>query len=215
MHTKDKPVEWAGFNAYLDRQYASTSTQKPNTLVVFGPLLEAPPTHPDTGLTTLMYLEKTVKTFSIQYAHISIDLHLYQISCIVQWSDPYRWKYLLLHPGMMHTLMSFLGCIGTMMKASGVDVLLTAAFGGVAGIITGKSWTNALRAYRIITTVLLHDCFQSGDKTYQELSEYLEAVREHLVGRLWVDCLIKRTLLGLQLLHAHRDGDSNRSVSRQ
>ena len=29
-----------------------------------------------------------------------------------------------------------------MKKASGVDVLLTAAFGGVAGIITGKSWTN-------------------------------------------------------------------------
>ena len=25
--------------------------------------------------------------------------------------------------------MSFLGCIGTLMKASGVDVLLTAAFG--------------------------------------------------------------------------------------
>ena len=89
------------------------------------------------------------------------------------------------------------------MKASGVDVLLTAAFGGVAG----KSSTNALRAYRLITTVLLQDFFQSGAKTYQELSEYLEAVREHPVGRLWVDCLIKPTLLALQLLRAQRDGD--------
>ena len=43
--------------------------------------------------------------------------------------------------------------------------------------------------------------------TYQELSEYLEAVREHPVGRLCVDCLIKLTLLPLQLLHARRDGD--------
>ena len=43
---------------------------------------------------------------------------------------------MVLHPRMMHTLMSFLGCIGTMMKATCVDVLLTAAFGGVAGIIT-------------------------------------------------------------------------------
>ena len=98
------------------------------------------------------------------------------------------------------------------MKASGVqsvgvDVLLTAAFGGVAGIITGKSWTNALRAYRLITTVLLQDVFQSGAKTYQELSEYLEAVREHPVGRLWVDFLIKPTLLALQLLRAQIDGD--------
>ena len=143
----------------------------------------------------------------MQYAHISIDLQLYRISCLVQWSDPYRWKSLVLYARMMHTLMSFLGCIGTLMKASGVDVLLTAAFGGVAGIITGKSWTNALRAYRLITTVLLQEFFQSGAKSYQELSEYLELVNEHLVWRLWVDCLINPTLLALQLLHAQRDGD--------
>ena len=145
VHTEDKPVEWAGFNAYLDQQEASTSTKKPKTLVVFSPLLDAPPAHPDTVLTTLIYLENTLNTFGMQYAHLSVDLQLYRISCLVQWSDPCRWKSVVLHPGMMHTLMSFLGCIGTLMKASGVDVLLTAAFGGVAGIIRGKSWTNALR----------------------------------------------------------------------
>ncbi len=59
----------------------------------------------------------------------------------------------------------------------------------------------------LITTVLLQDFFQSGAKTYQELSEYLKAVREHPVGRLWVDCLIKPPLLALQLLRAQRDGD--------
>ena len=118
-----------GFNPYLARREASTSATKPNTLVEFGPLLDVPPTHPDTVLTTLIYPEKTMKTFGMQYAHLSVDLQLYQISCIVQWSDPYRWKSLVLLPGMMHTLISFLGCIGTVMKASGVDVLLTAAFG--------------------------------------------------------------------------------------
>ena len=143
----------------------------------------------------------------MQYAHISVDIKLYQISCLVQGSDPYAWKSLVLHPGTMHTLMSFFGCIETLMKALGVDVLLTAAFGGVAGITSGKSWTNALRANRLITTVLLQDFFQSGAKTYQELNEYLEAVREHPAGRLWVKCLTKPTLLAFQLLHAQRDGD--------
>ena len=157
-------------------------------------------------MATLVYLEKTLKTFGMQYAHSSVDQHLYQISCPVQWSDPLRWKYLVLHPRTMHTLMSLLGCTGTLMKASGVDVLLTAAFGGVAGIITRKSLTNALHAYHLITTVLLQGFFQSGPKTYQELSEYLEAVTQHPVGRLWVDCLIKPTLLAVQLLHAQRDG---------
>ena len=55
--------------------------------------------------------------------------------------------------------------------------------------------------------MLLEDFVQSGAKTYQELSEYLEAVRDHPVGRLWMDCLIKPTLLALQLLRAQRDGD--------
>ena len=83
------------------------------------------------------------------------------------------------------TLMLFSGCIGTLTKASCVDVLLTASLGGVAGIITGKSWTSALRAYLLITKVLFQDFFQSGAKMYQELSEYLEVVREHPVGRLF------------------------------
>ena len=58
-----------------------------------------------------------------------------------------------------------------MKKASGVDMLLTAAFGGVADIITDKSWTDALRAYRLITAVLHQDFFQSCARMYQELSE--------------------------------------------
>ena len=74
--------------------------------------------------------------------------------------------------------MSFLGCIGTLIQASCVDMLLIVVFGGVADIITGK-WTNALRACHLITTVQLQDFFQSGTKTYQELREYKEAVREH------------------------------------
>ena len=30
-HTEDRPVEWAGVNAYLDRQETGTSTKKPDT----------------------------------------------------------------------------------------------------------------------------------------------------------------------------------------
>ena len=81
VHTEDKPVELAGFNTYLDRQEASTSTmQEAKTLVVFGTLLDAPPAHPDTVVATLVYLENNLKTFGMQYAHSSVDLQLYQIS---------------------------------------------------------------------------------------------------------------------------------------
>ena len=63
-------------------------------------------------------MKMTLKTFSMQYAHLSVDIQLHHISCIVECSDSYCRTSLMLHPGMMHTLMSFLGCIGTLMKAS-------------------------------------------------------------------------------------------------
>ena len=103
--------------------------------------------------------------------------------------------------------MSFLGCIGTLMKASGLEVLISAAFGSVSSITTGKAWTNALRAYRLIISVLLKSFFVDAPKTFQELSDYLETVKEHPTGKLWVDCLIKPTLLALMLLRAERIGD--------
>ena len=48
VHTDDKPLEWAGFNACLDRQETGDSTKTPKTLVVFGLLIDVPPAHHDT-----------------------------------------------------------------------------------------------------------------------------------------------------------------------
>ena len=206
VHQRDKPVEWAGFNAQQDR-VVEGSGNKPKTLVVFGPMIDSPPAHPDTVMTMLVYRQRTLNAFGMQYTHVSVDLQLYQTACLVQWNDPQRWTGLILHPGMMHTLMSFLGCIGTLMKASGVEVLMSAAFGCITSIINGKAWTNALRAYRLIIAVLLRSFYSNGAKTYQELSDYLEAAREHPTGRLWVDCLIKPTLIALMFLRGERNGD--------
>ena len=73
---------------------------------------------------------------------------------------------------MMHTLMSFLGCIGTLMKASGVDILNSAAFAGITSVVNGKAWTNALWAYRLIIAVLLQNFYSNSANTYEELTVY-------------------------------------------
>ena len=103
--------------------------------------------------------------------------------------------------------MSFLGCIGTLMKASGIEVLLASAFGGISNILNGKSWTNALRAYRMLVTVVLQDFLKDGPQTDAALSEYLDKACEHPTGRLWVNCLIRPTFITLQFLRAEREGD--------
>lgn len=199
------PVDWAGYNTYEDRK--SQTTTKPKTIAVFGPLIDSPPSHPDTVLTTLVYLERSLKSFGMKYAHITMDLQLYIVACQIQWGNPMRWKSVIIHPGMMHTLMSFLGCIGFLMKGSGMEQLLTVAFGGIANIVNGKSWTNALRAYRMLLEVLLQDLLQEGPQTDAAITEYLDKACEHPTGRLWVDCLIRPTFIALNFVRAERQGD--------
>ena len=170
-------------------------------------MTDSPLTHPDTVITTLVNLEKALNSFGMQYTHITVDLQLYQTACLVQWNDPLRWNNVILHPGMMHTLMSFLGCIGTLMKASCVDILISPAFPGITSIVNGKAWTNALRAYRLIIAVVLQKLYSNGAKTYKELIVYLQTARELPTGRLWVDCFVKPALLSYMFLHGEQNGD--------
>ena len=44
--------------------------------------------------------------------HISLDMQLYMVAVQVKWSDPERWRAVSAHPGGMHNVMSFIGCIG-------------------------------------------------------------------------------------------------------
>ena len=46
MFSNPNPVQWMGYNAQEDRK--CQTTDKPKTIVVFGPLIDSPPSHPDT-----------------------------------------------------------------------------------------------------------------------------------------------------------------------
>ena len=83
VHQNDKPVEWAGFNAQQDSAMEGPGNT-PKTLVVFGPMIDSPPAHPDTVMTTLVYLQRTLNAFGMQNTHVSVDLQLYHTACPVQ-----------------------------------------------------------------------------------------------------------------------------------
>ena len=102
----------------------------------------------------MAYMDKAMQSFGMECTILTFNLQLYIVGCLVKWGDQERWKRIILRPGMMHALQSFLACIGFLMKASGLDVILSAAFGGLTGILNRKSWPNALRAYRTIVAAL-------------------------------------------------------------
>ena len=67
-------------------------------------------------------------------------------------------------PGAMHTITSFFGCIGALMKGSSLGILVGAAFGGMNWIITGVAWVRAKRAFRIVLAALLQNFLRTGAK---------------------------------------------------
>ena len=113
---------------------------KPATTYMFGPLIDAPPSYPDTVLTTLSYLERTLTKVGMKTSNISTDMQLYIVATrIKSASHENLFTSVILRPGGMHTLMSFNGCIGHFMKASGLEVLVGAAFSGLTSIMNGNA----------------------------------------------------------------------------
>ena len=70
-------------------------------------MIDSPPTHADTVLTTLVHLEKCLITFGMQYIHLAVGMQLYLSVCFVQRNDPEQWHNFILLWGMVLTVMSF------------------------------------------------------------------------------------------------------------
>ena len=67
LHSEN-PVEWSGFNDINDR------TQVGMHRPICGPLIDSPPAHPDTFLTTMAYLDRTLKSLGMLHVHLTLQL---------------------------------------------------------------------------------------------------------------------------------------------
>ena len=156
------------------------SAQKPKTLVVFGPMIDSPPSHPNTVITTLVNLERALKSQEFWDAiHPHHSRPPTVSDCMpspMERSSALDQRHT--SPGYDAHSHEFPGLYRTLMKASGVDILTSAAFTGIT------SQRKCLRAYRLIIAVLLQNFYWNGAKTYEELIVYLQTAREHPTWRL-------------------------------
>ncbi|MCG7883058.1 MAG: hypothetical protein JAY96_15870 [Candidatus Thiodiazotropha endolucinida] len=201
---QEDAMEWNGFNNEVSR---TQGVLHPANMYVFGPLIDAPPSHPDTVLTTLTYMQRSMVDMGMEKVHLCMDMQLYAVTKQVCWNQPKKYQNVVVHPGGMKIIQSFLGRVGTLMKGSGLEWYITKAYGGLTGIFNGKSWVKAMRAFRGVAAALLQRLLSSGQKTFEEIEQYLETARLHPTGRHWVDNFLLPTLLIHQFERAEREGD--------
>ena len=63
----------------------------------------------------------------------------------------------------MHLLLSYVGCIGSLMAGSGIVEVLSEAFGGVLKILTGKKYPENVRALRMLVEEILRPLFDQNN----------------------------------------------------
>ena len=89
-------MEWSGFNNRLACEHKAR--KKPASTYMFGPLIDAKASHPDSVLTSLEYLRKSLTEMGMSYIQISVDLQLYMVACQIKWNDPDRFGNVILRP---------------------------------------------------------------------------------------------------------------------
>ena len=165
-------MEWYGYNKLARKK--SPVLIMLATVYLFGPLIDAP-SHPDTVLTSLLYMETSLGELGMTCANLSIDMQLYMVGQQVKWWEPDRFKDVILRPGAMHIIMSFLGYIGTLIKGSGPDTLVGAAFGGLTGIMSGN--VKVMRAFRMVSAARLENFMQANENNVDDNSWHILKMR--------------------------------------
>lgn len=127
----------------------------------------------------------------------------------VAWTYSERFPDVVLRPGGMHALMSFVGSIGTLMAETGLVELMTPVFGGVFKMLSGKKFPQNVRALRLVTEEILRDIVAVHDfKSTEELVQVLDEIaKQSKTAKLWVDVFIKPVLLMMNFIRAEREGD--------
>ena len=197
--------EYGGFNTRISREQGHTV--KPATKAMYTPLIDMTPSDPSTMLTAMVEAQRLTNHYGQAITVFTCDQQLYRVMVDVTWVYPNLFKNFIPRLGGMHMLMSFVGCIGSLMANTGLEDILSSAFAGVPKLLSGKKFPQNTRASRLVTEEILKVVMQNSD-SYEDLITTIEQLAESSrTAKLWVDCLIKPVFIIMNFVRAEREAD--------
>lgn len=129
--TKDLQPEYSGFNTKLFREMDMELL--PATKVHFPPLINSNPKDVSTTYTAMEQAKQCAKNTGQGFTILTADQDIFKSVVSIMWSRPTEFKHLNFVPrlGGLHWIMSFCGCVGSLMKNTGLKELLSDVFGSV------------------------------------------------------------------------------------
>ena len=111
---------------------------KPKTQAVYLPLIDMPPSDPDTMMTALHEAKRMTNERGQKSVVFTCDQQLYKVSVEVKWAYPNESCDVIVRLGGMHILTSFVGAVSTLMQGSGLSEVLSTTFAGVTKMLSGQ-----------------------------------------------------------------------------
>lgn len=203
----DSCPEYNGYNTRQTRE--QRVSMEPETRAVYLPLIDMPPSDPDTIMTALYEAKRLTNERGQKNAIFTSDQQLYKVAVDVQWAYPKEFSDVIVRLGGMHMLMSFVGAVGALMQGSGLAEVLESTFAGVTKMLSGKKFPQNVRAMRLVVEELLRGVManESIDSMEALLGRLDDAAAASKTSKLWVDCFIKPVLLMMLYVRAEREGD--------
>lgn len=117
--------------------------------IIFLPFINNPPSAYETVLTTLRQTERLRLKVKLKDMFITFDQPLYQKARELKEVFPEEFQHVHIRLSGFHTIMSFMGCIGFIMKGSGLKESLCEIYSenSVDKILSGHYYARAIRAF--------------------------------------------------------------------
>lgn len=199
--------EYNGYNTRVCRQQGHMLKKKTN--IVYLPLIDKAPAEPATIMSAMLKAQAVTEVTGQEFVVFTADQQLYRVAVHVMWENQALFSNIYLRLGGMHMLMSYVGCIGSLMAGSGIVEVLSGAFAGVLKMLTGKKYPDNIRALRMLTEELLRPLFlKQSMLCMDELQEALNnAASQSRTAKLWINCLIKPVFTIMKYVRAEREAD--------
>ena len=133
----DQCPEFNGYNMKLSREQGHSLN--PKTMIVYLPFIDRPPSDSATLMMTILRAQEVSSIAGQKFVIFTADQQLYRVELHAIWESEARLNNIFLRLGGMQILMSYCGCISTLMADTGIVEVLSVTFGGYSKILVARS----------------------------------------------------------------------------
>lgn len=159
----NKSYNIPGWKGWLSA--ATMSQKETKSLIHYMPPINASVNELSTVKQILQVSQDATKETGQSTTFVTFDLAVARKAYALIWQNPESYKHVFVHLGVFHTMMSYLGAVGKLMKGSGLEEIVIeaglCASGSLEKVLAGKHYNRAMRVHTHVLEALERLLFAS------------------------------------------------------